>query len=101
MFLRHYEQRYGVLTLPLLAGVLPLYGARHAAFLHNEVPGIHIPDVIRARIDAAGDVAPNTEIAIAQELLRDLQGMVQGAYLIPPFGRYEMAAEIVDGLKVH
>lgn len=99
-FLKHYERCYGTLRLPLLAGVLPLYGARHAAFLNNEVPGINIPAPIRDRINAAGDVAPQTGIAIAQELLHDLQGMVQGAYLIPPFGRYEMAAEIVDGLKV-
>jgi len=99
-FLKHYETRYGTLKLPLLAGVLPLYGERHAAFLHNEVPGINIPDSIRARISAAGDVAPQVGIAIAQELLHDLQGMVQGAYLIPPFARYEMAAEIVDGLRV-
>ena len=99
-FLKHYETRYGTLKLPLLAGVLPLYGERHAAFLHNEVPGINIPDSIRARISVAGDVAPQVGIAIAQELLHDLQGMVQGAYLIPPFARYEMAAEIVDGLRV-
>ncbi len=99
-FLKHYEARYGTLKLPLLAGVLPLYGARHAAILHNEVPGIDIPDAIRDRINAAGDVAPQTGIDIAQTLLNDLHGMVQGAYLIPPFGRYEIAAEIVDGMKV-
>ncbi len=99
-FIKHYEQRYGALRLPLLAGILPLYGARHAAFLHNEVPGINIPEAIREQINTAGDVAPQIGIGLAQALLNDLQGMVQGAYLIPPFGRYEIAAEIVDGLKV-
>jgi homocysteine S-methyltransferase len=99
-FLKRYEQLHGPLTLPILVGVLPLYGARHAAFLHNEVPGISIPDGVRARIDAGGDVAPQVGVALASELLRDLQGMVQGAYLIPPFGRYDMAAEIVDGIRV-
>jgi methionine synthase / methylenetetrahydrofolate reductase(NADPH) len=97
-FLKRYEELYGALKLPILAGMLPLYGARHAAFLHNEVPGIVIPDDIRARIDAAGEVAPSVGVAIARELLRDLRGMVQGAYLMPPFGKYEMAAEIVEGL---
>jgi homocysteine S-methyltransferase len=95
-FLKRYEQLYGALKLPLLVGILPLYGSRHAAFLHNEVPGIDIPDAIRSRIDAAGEVAPKTGIAIAQELLLALKGMVQGAYLIPPFGKYEMAAEVLD-----
>ena len=95
-FLKRYEQLHGPLKLPLLVGILPLYGSRHAAFLHNEVPGIDLPERIRARIDAAGETAPKTGIAIAQELMRDLKGMVQGAYLMPPFGKYEMAAEVLD-----
>ncbi len=95
-FVKRFEQLHGPLRLPILVGVLPLYGARHAAFLHNEVPGIDIPDSIKTRINLAGDTAPKTGIAIAQALLRDLKGMAQGAYLMPPFGKYEMAAEIVD-----
>lgn len=101
IFLKRYEQLHGKLTLPIVVGVLPLYGARHAAFLHNEVPGISIPDSIRARINAGGDVAPQVGVALASELLQGLQGKVQGAYLIPPFGRYDMAADIVDGIRVH
>jgi homocysteine S-methyltransferase len=85
--------------MALLIGVLPLYGARHAAFLHNEVPGIVIPEPVMKRINAAGETSPQTGIAIAQELLRDLRGLAQGAYLIPPFGKYEMAAEIMDGIR--
>ena len=40
--------------VPLLLGVLPLAFARHAEFLHNEVPGITVPDGVRARMHAAG-----------------------------------------------
>jgi methionine synthase / methylenetetrahydrofolate reductase(NADPH) len=97
-FLKRYDQLHGALRLPLLVGILPLYGARHAAFLHNEVPGIDIPEAIQRRINAAGDTSPKTGVAIAQELLRDLKGMVRGAYLMPPFGKYEMAAEIVEAI---
>jgi homocysteine S-methyltransferase len=99
-FIERYRTLYGDLSLPLLAGILPLYGSRHATFLHNEVPGINIPEPIMARIQAAGEVAPETGIAIAQELLTDLVGLVSGAYLIPPFNRYDMAAEIVEGIHV-
>ncbi len=99
VFLKRYEALHGALKLPLLVGILPLYGARHAAFLHNEVPGIDIPESIQTRINLAGDTSPQTGIAIAQGLLRDLRGMVRGAYLMPPFGKYEMAAEIVDHHK--
>ncbi len=97
-FLKRYEQIHGPLRLPILVGILPLYGARHAAYLHNEVPGIDIPDSIRHRINAAGDTAPSVGIEIARELLHELKTMVQGAYLIPPFGKYEMAAEIVESI---
>jgi homocysteine S-methyltransferase len=98
-FLRRYEALHGPLTLPILVGVLPLYGAKHATFLHNEVPGINIPEAIMARVQAAGDVAPHTGVQIAVELLHELRGMVQGAYIIPPFGKYEMAAEIVEAIR--
>ncbi|HRE48644.1 MAG TPA: bifunctional homocysteine S-methyltransferase/methylenetetrahydrofolate reductase [Aggregatilineales bacterium] len=95
-FLKRYETLYGALKMPILAGILPLYGAKHASFLHNEVPGVEIPEAIRERITAAGEVNPTVGIQIATEILSDLQGMVQGAYLIPPFGKYDIAAEIIE-----
>ena len=99
LFLARYEELHGPLQLPLLAGILPLWGARHAAFLHNEVPGVIIPEPIMARIEQAGETAPDVGVAIAVELMQTLGGMIQGAYLIPPFGKYEMAAEIVEAIK--
>jgi 5,10-methylenetetrahydrofolate reductase len=77
---------------------MPLYGAKHAAFLHNEVPGMSIPEKIRARIDRAGERAPEEGVRIAVELLKELRGIVQGAYLMPPFGRYDLAAEVIEKL---
>jgi methionine synthase / methylenetetrahydrofolate reductase(NADPH) len=100
-FLSRYQTLRGEpLKLPILAGILPLYGGRHAGFLHNEVPGVVIPENIMTRISNAGEVAPKEGVAIASQILRDLRGMVQGAYLMPPFGKYEMAAEIVDSLAL-
>jgi homocysteine S-methyltransferase len=99
LFLARYEELHGPLELPLLAGILPLWGARHAAFLHNEVPGVIIPEPVMARIERAGETAPDVGVAIAVELMQTLGGMIQGAYLIPPFGKYEMAAEIVEAIR--
>lgn len=95
-FLRRYTELHGPLPLPILAGVLPLYNQRHASFLHNEVPGITIPEKLRQRIAQAGEQAPAVGVQIAVELLQELQDVVQGAYLMPPFGRYELAAEIIE-----
>jgi homocysteine S-methyltransferase len=97
-FLQAYEAHFGQpLTTPIIAGLLPLYTPRHAAFLHNEVPGISIPDALLERINGAEDAAKEG-IKIAQELLLELREIVQGAYFMPPFGRYYLAAEVVEVL---
>ena len=98
-FLEIYQARHGALNLPILVGVLPLFSARHAAFLHNEVPGIQIPEALQARIQTDDDHAPKIGVQMAIELLESLSGMVQGAYLMPPFGRYDMAAEIIESIR--
>ncbi len=99
-FLKLYAERHGPLTLPVLAGILPLYGTRHAAFLHNEVPGINIPGSIRQRIADAGDDAPQEGMRVAQELLMGIKDMAQGVYIMPAFGRYDLVAGVVDILGV-
>jgi homocysteine S-methyltransferase len=97
--LQRYEALYGRLTIPVLAGVLPLYNQRHVAFLHNEVPGIQVPDDVAATISSAGEGAPKVGVRLAVELLQELSGVVQGAYIMPAFGRYDLAAEIIEGVR--
>lgn len=98
-FLSRYQSLYGRLPIPILAGVLPLYNQRHVAFLHNEVPGIQIPERIRATIESAGERAAEVGVKLAVELLQGLSGLVQGAYIMPAFGRYDLAAEVIDNLR--
>jgi homocysteine S-methyltransferase len=92
-----YEEKFEPLRMPILVGVLPLYGTKHAMFLDNEVPGIDIPAAILQRIDQAEDSAAEG-VKIAQELLKDLRQVAQGAYLMPPFAKYHIAAEVVEVL---
>lgn len=95
-----YERRTGeAFTLPVLMGVMPLYGLRQASFLHNEVPGISIPDDIFARLEDAGDDAPAEGVRIAIEVVAGIRSLVQGAYIIPPLGRYGLAAEVVGSIR--
>ncbi|HIA04615.1 MAG TPA: bifunctional homocysteine S-methyltransferase/methylenetetrahydrofolate reductase, partial [Myxococcales bacterium] len=70
-------------TVPILVGVLPLRNARHASFLHNEVPGMFIPQGIRDRMTKAGDDGPQEGVAIAQEFLAEAKKLCQGVYLMP------------------
>jgi homocysteine S-methyltransferase len=99
MFLKYYQDQYGPLEIPILAGVLPLYSARHAAFLHNEVPGISIPETIRNRMRDAGDRAPQEGVCIALELIEQMKPWCSGIYLMPAFNRYDLAAEVVEGCR--
>lgn len=99
MFIDHYRESHGTLDGALLVGVLPLYNTRHASFLHNEVPGIQIPESTRARLEKAGDDAPKVGVEIAVELIEKIKAWGQGVYLMPPFSRYDMATEIIERVK--
>jgi homocysteine S-methyltransferase len=79
-------------------GILPLQSGRHAEFLHNEVPGITIPDWARARMHEAGANGRQEGIAMAQELLNYAYKKVAGAYLMPSFGRYEVCAQVLEAV---
>jgi homocysteine S-methyltransferase len=103
--IEQFHQRYQELTgepftLPVIMGVIPLYSLKHAHFLHNEVPGILIPDAIFKRLEDAGENAPQEGVRIAGELLATMRTLTQGAYIIPAYGRYDLAAEVIDSLNV-
>ena len=95
-FLQRLFEEDDALNIPILVGVLPLYSARHAAFLHNEVPGITIPEDMQQRLQDAGDRAPTEGVRLAIELIEAIKAWANGVYLMPPFSRYDMAAEIIE-----
>jgi homocysteine S-methyltransferase len=90
--------RAGGAPVPVLVGILPLHSSRHAEFLHNEVPGITIPDAARARMRQAGESALRAGIEMAQQLVNEVRTRYAGAYLMPSFGRFEVVAEVLDVL---
>jgi len=97
--LQQYAQQHGKLDKPILAGILPLVSARHASFLHNEVPGIFIPEDARKRIEAAGDNGSRVGIELAVELIEKIKPWAAGIYLMPQFNRFDMVAEIIEAVK--
>jgi homocysteine S-methyltransferase len=88
------------LGLPVLVGVLPLASYRNAEFLHNEVPGMQVPEAIRDRMRKAGSGprARKEGVAIARGMLEAVRQRVAGVYVMPPFERHELALEVIDGL---
>ncbi len=97
--LDRFLDRVGHVSVPVVVGILPLHSSRHAEFLHNEVPGITIPDSIRGRLREAGDHALRVGIEAAQVVLADVRRRYHGAYLMPSFGRFEVVAEVLEALR--
>jgi homocysteine S-methyltransferase len=97
-FIEAYEARYEEPILPIIAGIKPLYNSRNAEFLHNEVPGMIIPQEQRRRMRSAEN-PPQEGVRIAQEILMALRPFVQGVYLMPAFGRYDLVADVLDILR--
>jgi len=98
-FLRRVEE-LDAPQIPLLAGIHPLTSYRSAEFLNNEVPGTSVPPEILARMRKVdtGDQARAEGLKIAQEILREVRGLVQGAQIVAPFSRYAMAVEVAEVL---
>jgi homocysteine S-methyltransferase len=85
---------------PIMIGVLPLANSRHAEFLHNEVPGMFLPDAVRDRMRKAGEEGGLREgQAMARDLIALCRQKAAGVYLVPSFGRYDVVAELIAGAK--
>jgi methionine synthase I (cobalamin-dependent)/5,10-methylenetetrahydrofolate reductase len=88
------------LGIPILTGVWPLLNARQTEFLHHEVPGIIIPDQIRARMAGAeGQPARRLGIEIAKDVVRAALDFFPGIYLITPFLAYDTTAELAQFVR--
>src|SRR5262249_52561302 len=85
--------------IPIVVGILPLHSSRHAEFLHNEVPGITVPDSVRERMRQAGERGLRAGVEMARSLLSDVRRRYAGVYLMPSFGRFEVVAEVLDALR--
>jgi homocysteine S-methyltransferase len=98
--LEQFFERFGAVKVPILLGLMPLHSSKHAEYLHNEVPGISIPEAARARLRDAGERAREVGIEMAREvaLAARARGLVQGCYLIPSYGRYDLVGDLASEL---
>lgn len=91
----HEETKH--LETPIYIGVMPLTSSRNAEFIHNEIPGIKLSDSIREKMALAGnDKQKQAEegLAIARSLLDAACDLFNGIYLITPFLRSDLTAEL-------
>jgi methionine synthase / methylenetetrahydrofolate reductase(NADPH) len=82
-------------SIPVLLGIWPLNSYKQALRLNNEVPGIVIPQEVLASLESAGANARERGFDLAREMLKWARTELAGAYLIPPFKRYEEVLDIL------
>ena len=82
--------------IPVLAGIFPLTSYRLALRLHNEVPGIIVPQVLQDSLDAAGAGAAAFGMAHAKELLVEARERCDGVYIVAPYRRPVSVLELLS-----
>ena len=94
---RFVERLGGSWPIPVLLGVWPLRSHAMARRLHNEVPGISVPDAVLDALDRAGADAPAVGLELAQALVEQSRERVAGIYVIPPFKQPLAALDLLVG----
>ena len=89
------------LRIPVLMGVMPLRNQRHCEFMHNEVPGVDIPEWLRKRMADAKDDTEARAVGLeeAQKLAAHTRTVAQGMYLMPPAGGVDIAQAVMEAVR--
>jgi homocysteine S-methyltransferase len=86
-FHRFFELFGGASPIPLLIGVWPIRSLELAVRVHNETPGIIVPEHVQERYRSAGTDAPQVGIDLVHELIAEARDIAAGVYIVAPFRR--------------
>jgi len=95
-YLDRFQELIGGWPVPLLLGIFYVRSYQLAVRLHNEVPGIVVPEEVQRRLEQAGASAGAEGLALARELYAQAKEKVAGVYVIPPFKQPEAALDVLD-----
>lgn len=102
LLMRFLDRTETTRRVPFLVGIMPLASARNAEFLHNEVPGMQVPEAVRRALAAAPtrEAQRQVGIEVAREALMAVKEhpRVRGTYVFPPFGSYRAVLRVLDGI---
>jgi homocysteine S-methyltransferase len=73
--------------VPVLVGVWPIRTTETLVRVHNEVPGIVVPEHVQERYRSAGPGAREVGLALGQEVIEGAREVASGAYVVAPFRR--------------
>jgi homocysteine S-methyltransferase len=95
-YLDRFEELIGGWPLPVLVGIFYVRSHQLAVRLHNEVPGIIVPEPLQRRLERAGANAGAEGLALARELYAEAREKAAGVYVIPPFKQPEAALDLLS-----
>ena len=95
-YLDRFEELIGGWPVPLLLGIFYVRSYQLAVRLHNEVPGIIVPEQVQRRLEQSGANAGAEGLALARELYAQAREKVAGVYVIPPFKQPEAALDVLS-----
>ena len=97
VFLGQIREMEGIRSIPIIAGIWPLLSLRNAEFMHNEIPGVRVPETVMERMAAAPDKESAREegVRIAREILDAVRPLVHGVQISAPLGIYEQVLRVL------
>jgi homocysteine S-methyltransferase len=96
--LEAFLKRIEHLKVPLMLGIIPLRSYKHADFLHNEVPGMRIPERFREIMRSAGKDGVSVGVKLSTDFIKEAKGAVAGIYMMPPFQKYHVIDDLLSAL---
>jgi homocysteine S-methyltransferase len=94
---RFLDRLGGSSPIPLLVGVWPIRSYELAVRVHNETPGIVVPEHVQERYRAAGAAAPKVGVALVRDLIRDARELAAGVYVVAPFRQPLGVLDVLGG----
>lgn len=90
-------EQVGHVDMLIFPGIFPLISSRNAEFLHNEVPGISVPEKLRKKLASYAEVADQRRAALeyTHQMVADIGPYVDGLYLISPLNKWEITLDLV------
>ena len=85
----------------IFPGIFPVISLRNAEFLHNEVPGISVPQEFRRELSKYSEVADQRKAALEYTHLfvESIAPIVDGLYFVSPLNKWDIALEFVRQVR--
>ena len=95
-----FRQRLGgAWPIPVLVGIWPIRTYETLVRMHNEMPGLVVPEHVLERYRLAGPAARDVGLALGHELIDGARDVAQGVYVMAPFKQPMNVVELLPELR--